>query len=139
MGGWRFLRGRGHVLQVSIIFVAFLDLVGFETGMHLAMEQQRDGVSPAWRARQNKHRHVVELYEPLQRGDRASFMAQLDAARRLVPFEPPQSPLPPPPRAPVVARWGQETRRRPPPPRRAPRLQSPLWFDAGSATTRSSR
>ena len=26
MGGWRFLRGRGHVLQVSIIFVAFLDL-----------------------------------------------------------------------------------------------------------------
>ena len=63
--------------------VAFLDLVGFETGMHLAMERQRDGVSPAWRARQNKHRHVVELYEPLQRGDRASFMAQLDAARRV--------------------------------------------------------
>ena len=55
--------------------VAFLDLVGFETGMHLAMARQRDGVSPAWRARQNKHRHVVELYEPLQRGDRASFMA----------------------------------------------------------------
>ena len=97
--------------------VAFLDLVGFETGMHLAMERQRDGVSPAWRARQNKHRHVVELYEPLQRGDRASFMAQLDAARRLVPFEPPQSPPPAAPRAPVVARWVQETRR-PPPPRR---------------------
>ena len=97
--------------------VAFLDLVGFETGMHLAMERQRDGVSPAWRARQNKHRHVVELYEPLQRGDRASFMAQLDAARRLVPFEPPQSPPAAAPRAPVVARWVQETRR-PPPPRR---------------------
>ena len=70
--------------------VAFLDLVGFETGMHLAMERQRDGVSPAWRARQNKHRHVVELYEPLQRGDRASFDAKLDEARALVPFEPPQ-------------------------------------------------
>ena len=102
--------------------VAFLDLVGFETGMHLAMERQRDGVSPAWRARQNKHRHVVELYEPLQRGDRMSFMAQLDAARRLVPFEPPRSPQPRP-RAPVVARWVQETRR--PPPQRRRRAPSP--------------
>ena len=112
--------------------VAFLDLVGFETGMHLAMERQRDGVSPAWRARQNKHRHVVELYEPLQRGDRASFMAQLDAARRLVPFEPPQSP-PPRPRAPVVARWVQETGRRPPRRQRAPSPDSSDGDDGDSS------
>ena len=112
--------------------VAFLDLVGFETGMHLAMERQRDGVSPAWRARQNKHRHVVELYEPLQRGDRASFMAQLDAARRLVPFEPPQSP-PPRPRAPVVARWVQETRRPPPRRQRAPSPDSSDGDDGDSS------
>ena len=110
--------------------VAFLDLVGFETGMHLAMERQRDGVSPAWRARQNKHRHVVELYEPLQRGDRASFMAQLDAARRLVPFEPPQSP-PLRPRAPVVARWVQETG--PPRRRRAPSPDSWVGDDGVSS------
>ena len=110
--------------------VAFLDLVGFETAMHLAMERQRDGVSPAWRARQNKHRHVVELYEPLQRGDRASFMAQLDAARRLVPFEPPQSPQPRP-RAPVVARWVQETG--PPRRRRAPSPDSSDGDDGDSS------
>ena len=110
--------------------VAFLDLVGFETGMHLAMERQRDGVSPAWRARQNKHRHVVELYEPLQRGDRASFMAQLDAARRLVPFEPPQSPQPRP-RAPVVARWVQETG--PPRRQRAPSPDSSDGDDGDSS------
>ena len=102
--------------------VAFLDYIGFDWGCMLALQKQKDGVLPMARARQNRHRHVAELCEALVRGDRQAFDAKLDEARRLVPFEPPQSPAAAAPRAPVVARWVEAP---PPPPRRRRRAPSP--------------
>jgi len=109
--------------------VAFLGAIGFESGMQLALQNQKDGVAPFTRARMQRHRRVAELFEALARGDRQGFAGLLDAARNLVQFEP-QSPPSRRPRAPVVARWVGPTT---PPPRRRRRAPSPESSDDDSA------
>lgn len=101
--------------------VAFLGAIGFERGMQLALDQQKDGVTPFTRARMQRHRRVAELFEALARGDREGFAGLLDTAQHLAPFEP-QSPPSRRPRPPVVARWVGPS---PPPPRPQRRAPSP--------------
>ena len=95
---------------------------------------------PMARARQNRHRHVAELCEAMVRGDREAFDAKLDEARRLVPFEPPQSPAA---AAPARARRRAMVEAPSPPRRRRRRAPSPTPRMTTTATVdewgRSSR